>query len=352
MDIQNQSEPAKDYVFKSDEHLCATSSFLDNRIQPSPPSFQKSFEPNDVYYLNLGRGRLIGQEFYCHSYEFKTNNKAMLYLTSQAAIEKKQSTNVVVSGEKGFKYISCSNAGFNNFYHWMFQALPAILQSIRTFKDQKFKLVVPPLNGFRRRTIEILELSDEYIHELQHNESLECDELFFCNLTSGDFSFRPSPYFNSLFDDFRSKAIQKANQSHSITKKVFISRKDSPKRGISNEEEVTSLLRQFGFMEVQMSKLSLEEQVTLFSEAEYIVAPHGAGLVHLIFGTPKLNVLELMPNNYINDCFYRICVLRGQHYFNLYSDSIGDNHYHYTDSKVNTQLLEEKLIMMNLKKEQ
>ena len=351
METQQKLQPVKEYVFKSDEHMHVKNAYLDNRITPKPPSFKKSFVPNDVYFVKLGRGRLIGQEFYCQSFDYQCDNKAFFYLTSPGAIESKQSSNTIVKGEPGYTYVSCANAGFNNFYHWMFQALPAILQTLKTFEGQNFKIVLPPLNSFRKRTIELLKIPSENIHQLELNESIECDELVFCNLTSGDFSFRPSPYLETLYRDFFVKVKNQVSASFKPPKRVFVSRKDSPKRGISNEEEVSRLLKLYGFTEVLMSSLSLEEQIVLFNSAKTIVAPHGAGLVNLVFGNEDLNILELIPSNYINDCFYRISVLKQQNYFNLYADSIGDNHYHYTDSEVSVTLLEEKLIQMGLEKE-
>lgn len=351
MENEQKLEPIKDFIFRTDEHLQVKSACLDKRIEPKPPSFQKSFAPNDVYFIKLGRGRLIGQEFFCQSFDYKCDNKAFFYLTSQSAVEKKQATNTVVYGDSDCTYVCCANAGFKNFYHWMYQALPAILQTLKAFEGQNFKIVIPPLNSFRQRTVELLKIPDRNIHLLGMNETLECDDLVFCNLTSGDFSFRPTPYLKTLYNDFFITVAKQVSKSFEPPKRVFISRKDSPKRGISNEEEVSSLLRCYGFTEVLMSTLSLEEQIVLFNNADVVVAPHGAGLVNLVFGKDDLNVLELIPSNYINDCFYRISVLNQQNYFNLYADSIGDEHYHYTDSKVDTSLLEEKLILMNLKKE-
>lgn len=351
MENEKKLEPVKDYIFRANEHLKVKSACLDKRIKPNPPSFQNSFAPNDVYFVKLGRGRLIGQEFFCQSFDYRCDSKAFFYLTSQGAVEKKQVTNTVVYGDSDCTYVSCSNAGFNNFYHWMYQSLPAILQALKAFEGQKFKIVIPPSNSFRQRTVELLKIPDENIHYLGLNETLECDDLVFCNLTSGDFSFRPSLYLKTLYNKFFLTVNQQVRRSFEPPRKVFISRKDSPKRGISNESEVSSLLKRYGFTEVLMSSLSLEEQVVLFNRADVIVAPHGAGLVNLVFGKEDLKVLELIPSNYINDCFYRICVLNQQNYFNLYADSIGNTHYHYTESKVDIGLLEEKLILMNLKKE-
>lgn len=48
-----------------------------------------------------------------------------------------------------------------------------------------------------------------------------------------------------------------------------------------------------GDLSVTTEDLSLIEQIVLFHNAEIIVAPHGAGLVNLLFARPGTKVIEL-----------------------------------------------------------
>jgi len=49
-------------------------------------------------------------------------------------------------------------------------------------------------------------------------------------------------------------------------------------RRIINEHEVIEALATFGFVAYALEEMSFSEQVRLFSQAEMVVAPHGAGL--------------------------------------------------------------------------
>jgi capsular polysaccharide biosynthesis protein len=46
------------------------------------------------------------------------------------------------------------------------------------------------------------------------------------------------------------------------------------------------------------------EQVRLFQSAKYIVAPHGAGLANLVFCQPGASVVEILPSEQTNLCYW------------------------------------------------
>ena len=72
-----------------------------------------------------------------------------------------------------------------------------------------------------------------------------------------------------------------------------MSRADADRRQVINENEVISLLKQYGFESFEPGRLSLDDQVRLFANADVIVGPHGAGLTNMIYGE-NVKILELM----------------------------------------------------------
>jgi capsular polysaccharide biosynthesis protein len=64
-------------------------------------------------------------------------------------------------------------------------------------------------------------------------------------------------------------------------KRVFLSRKDTRRRELLNEQELIDRLKPYGFEPIVMSQLSLAEQIETIRNAREIIAPHGAGLAHL-----------------------------------------------------------------------
>src|SRR5690606_35129701 len=51
-------------------------------------------------------------------------------------------------------------------------------------------------------------------------------------------------------------------------------------------------LEPLGFVRTRLESLPVEEQISLFHDAEFVVAPHGAGLANLLYAL-RAKVLEL-----------------------------------------------------------
>lgn len=111
-------------------------------------------------------------------------------------------------------------------------------------------------------------------------------------------------YFLGLFAPPRPRL--KANR-------IFISRAKSRRRRIVNEEELYSGLKQYGFVSCPLEDLAIEEQIALFYDAEMVVAPHGAGLVNLLFSS-RVKVLELFSGPLVRPHFYYVCKSLGHDY--------------------------------------
>ncbi len=74
---------------------------------------------------------------------------------------------------------------------------------------------------------------------------------------------------------------------------LYISRRDSALRPMLNEAVLEAALARLGFSAVTLSSLSLAEQISRVRRARMIVAPHGAGLAHLLLARPGTQVLEI-----------------------------------------------------------
>lgn len=80
--------------------------------------------------------------------------------------------------------------------------------------------------------------------------------------------------------------------------RIYISRDDAPDRHVENRESVIEMLKQYGFGIYSLSDLSVSDQVRLFSRAEVIIGPHGAGFTNMIFSN-KPTVIEFLPQSRI-----------------------------------------------------
>lgn len=96
---------------------------------------------------------------------------------------------------------------------------------------------------------------------------------------------------NLMISDF----VKPNHESRENGKRIYISRGKASRRRLINENKVLEKLCKEGFKSYFLEDMSIEQQVKLFSEAEAVVAPHGAGLVNIIFCRRAIRILELFP---------------------------------------------------------
>jgi capsular polysaccharide biosynthesis protein len=112
-------------------------------------------------------------------------------------------------------------------------------------------------------------------------------------------------------------------KSQSQTRRIFISRRDAAARRIVNEFELATVCAEFGIEIVQLRNMDFIDQANLFNSAEFIMAPHGAGLVNVLFCQTGVKVLELMPTpNFTPHIYYSITAVVGGEYHYMYGRAV------------------------------
>jgi hypothetical protein len=97
-----------------------------------------------------------------------------------------------------------------------------------------------------------------------------------------------------LQDFQRSVAVRYAGVRGPRNRRLLVARKRAA-RAIHNLPEVQAFLARYDFETVYLEGMSVADQIVLFQRAEFVIAPHGAGLANLIFCEPGTKVIELMP---------------------------------------------------------
>jgi capsular polysaccharide biosynthesis protein/Flp pilus assembly protein TadD len=86
-------------------------------------------------------------------------------------------------------------------------------------------------------------------------------------------------------------------------RRLYLSRSQS--RRIVNEPELQPLLDRWGF-ETVPEGLSFTEQVALFSEAQWVLGPHGAAFTNTLFCAPGTRILEWFAPSYVSHFYWRL----------------------------------------------
>lgn len=88
--------------------------------------------------------------------------------------------------------------------------------------------------------------------------------------------------------------LTKLGYSRKPLQNIYITRLGNVNgRHIDNEGELISLLLKFDFKIIDPGKLKFTEQLSLFSKARIVIAPHGAALSHIVNFPKESRILEL-----------------------------------------------------------
>lgn len=180
-------------------------------------------------------------------------------------------------------------AGHSNYWHWLHDTLGRYhLLQLSGFKIDKY--ILPPLTlPFQRETIKILGIPEDKILELTPGMHVKADQLV---LPSVPFNAGTSVKWTI---EFLRETFLKKNRDTSVNpyERVYISREDASWRRVANEGKLMEILTKKGFKKIVLSTLTVEEQIEIFSSADVIISPNGAGLANLMFCKPGTKIIQL-----------------------------------------------------------
>ena len=266
---------------------------------------RKHFEINPEYLLFLDKdwtlfsscgflkspeGNWITDSF---SFPFETEFKS--YFNQQIPAKR----SVHLSGI----YFVFTNVGFSNYYHVLTELLPR-LEFYMPFIGKVKLLVSENIPSFLAEAFDLLGITNNDIQLVRDGIEYTADTLM---TIPWGLNFIPER-FEFIKNNFLKRTVD-YNADKPKSKRIYVSRKSESNRSIVNEEDIIPILDSFGFECVESQKMSLSEQITLFSTAAVICGPHGAGLSNLLWmSSPK--VIEIRPENFANDCFLHAALIK------------------------------------------
>jgi len=176
---------------------------------------------------------------------------------------------------------------YPNYYHWMVETVPKI-QYLRAFENAAHEsvTVLVPANAppFIEETLCLLGWPQSKI-------AYATDSAYTVrNLVIPSYPERHASDFEWIQQEIL-EAV--SSESEPIEgNNVYVSRSGAVERRVLNENEVMNVLSEYGFERYCLENQSLSENVQLFSQADLVVGPHGAGLTDIIFAN-DCTLLEL-----------------------------------------------------------
>ncbi len=193
----------------------------------------------------------------------------------------------------------------NNFHHWMFEALPrlAVLQTSGVRYDG---LIVPEnLQAFQRDTLRLVGVPDDALVPFRGNH-VDVDELVW----AAPMSPFEQPLPNAIDWLRQMDPAPPAQPLH----RIYMPRRHT--RRIANEPDVLKVLDRYGFRPVEPDRMSVVEQIRVFSSARFIVGSHGAAFSNGIFSS-ELTAIELFQDWHVNISTTAALVAAGHEHWSL-----------------------------------
>lgn len=193
----------------------------------------------------------------------------------------------------------------HNYHHWLLECLPLFLEYVENHDPSQMRLLLPQgLNAFQKSSLNLLGIPESalYPHPVQ---GLLCEALYVPDL--GQFSALQ-------FQHTRKYLLQKLQLTPQPKRKLYVSRQDASCRRVLNEAELLPLLQANGFEVLSLENMTFVEQIQCFSDAAVIMGPHGAGLTNLLFAAKQTRIIELLPDDSINHCFWIMASALEQRY--------------------------------------
>lgn len=178
------------------------------------------------------------------------------------------------------------------YYHWLIEDLPSFISII-----SKYPTVTPAVWSkapkYVNSLLDALGLKASRISAIQRVESLH-----FVDKTS--ILGTPQKTDLDLLKGLQTRLGLTAPQGPRV--KIYVSRRQA-KRSPPGEKELEKALASRGIRVISLEALDWVDQVELFSRADLVIGIHGAGLANTVFCRSGTRVVELLDENYPNNCF-------------------------------------------------
>lgn len=211
---------------------------------------------------------------------------------------------------KGTSLMLAPTAGTHCYYHWMVDILPrlGLLERQGISLDSINHFIVREISGdFQRQTLARMGIDESRIVETVSDQYLSCDRLLHIEMENAI-----NMKMNRFIPLWLKHRFQVAPQPGERLK-LYISRPEGVRRGISNEAELRPHLEAAGFTMMAMEGLTVDEQVALLSRVDVLMSPHGGALTNMVFCRPGIKVVEIL-SRHVYPYYYGLAEMCGHRY--------------------------------------
>jgi hypothetical protein len=198
-----------------------------------------------------------------------------------------------------WQYITFMSCNSENYGHYLCEAAPKMMHIARS-GHKRVRFLVPEVCqqfvGFTTRFLAHLGITAEAVVVPSGWILFFRDILYFTPVSKHN--FRKS----ETVLEFRHVALSFLSDTDRECRKLFITRAPGERHSVSNQAEIAGLLSERGFEAVYPGRMTVEEQVRLFSRADQLVGSVGAGMTNMLFCAEGARIFYI--SNALIDLFF------------------------------------------------
>lgn len=245
----------------------------------------------------------------------------------------------------------------NNYFHWLTECLGRYY----LLEQSKFKAdfyILSNSLSFQKQYIELLGIDEKKILKIDAEVAIQADEIIVPTLISswdnwkvvefrGQQKCYQKQWLPSWIGNIYQEKIVQMNLEKVLKSKIYISRAFSNYRKVENEAEILDLIKSKGYGIHYLERMSVKDQIELFSNASVILGVHGSGFSNMYFCPKNTIVCECFPEYYHDPAFKILAHALGLRYHYIVGKT--DNHGNIHPQQENVYLDLNKLeITLNI----
>lgn len=231
--------------------------------------------------------------------------------------------------------------GDGNYGHWLIEMCSRISEYRRAYPADDWKVAIPyhpqETRGLRQRTLQWLGIDRDRIVWLTGTTTRFHDLAFITSNSVHSHTHAPEG-----IRSVRNAALNTMGNTVRDLKKgrrFFLCRDPNRFRALLNEAEILEICKGYGFEAVRPERLSIDEQVCLFSSAECIMGVSGAALTNILFAPQGCKILSLNPNHGPEFFFWDIANILGQEFSYIFGPVVDPERSVHSAFRVDAQLV-------------
>lgn len=268
-------------------------------------------------------GMLINSNLLISNIQFNTgySKRSLLKAQIKSTLSLRKIRNITFLKNSVF----ITNVNSKNFFHWfldVLQKLEALESEKANLKDQGILILIPwgHDTDFIRTSLEAYGLN---LYRQREGELIVLKNL----AAIPDIAPPTGNYRQHIVRSLQSRLRSYWKGQHQVgagqKKRLYITRKNSLKRRLINEEEIYPILESHDISIVDFDGLQFHQQLRLALESEMLVSLHGAGLTHMLWMMERSKILEIRArDDSSNNCYYTLASDLGHQYYYVLADKV------------------------------